>query len=288
MYYFGIDIGGTKTAILLANGDGETVATSIQQSESTDAERFFSELCEALDALLHNEHIEREAVRGIGIGMPGIVDRQQGMAVYQNNLPLAHFPMKARLLQLFPQADIQIDNDVNVAALHEYKARHFSTQLMLYITVSTGIASTLVHAHAALNGQGMAGEIGFSTLGYGRQLEQDVSGPALERKLQQRLLDEQSLPQLLVQARPEVEMELAYVVERLGQLITEYTYLLHPHCIVIGGGVMNAQHELIERIEQYVAQQFHHLPLYKQQLPTIEGAIHKGDTGVKGALMLLL
>ncbi|WP_249671357.1 ROK family protein, partial [Bacillus thuringiensis] len=66
------------------------------------------------------------------------------LAVYQNNIPWSNFPISERLIESFPYAQILMDNDVNMATWGEYNARGFCKEVLVYVTLSTGLSCCTV------------------------------------------------------------------------------------------------------------------------------------------------
>ena len=101
-------------------------------------------------------------IRGIGVGVPGKVDREKGVAVMQNNLPWRHFPLADRIREEIP-VPVVLDNDVCMAAHGEWMKRGGSVEeTFVYFTISTGIACCTIHRGRILRGAGFSGEIGLA------------------------------------------------------------------------------------------------------------------------------
>ncbi|MEJ7598831.1 MAG: ROK family protein [Kofleriaceae bacterium] len=156
MPVLGIDLGGTK---LLACGLDDDDATRYRVRLPTG--RAFGPAA-ALDAI---EGVVRDARRvlgtldAIGIGVPGLVDHRRG-SVFSSTIlegwtevPLAD--TVSRRVDL----PCTIDNDVNVAAIHEHHVRDASE--LLYVAIGTGIGGALVLDGTLRRGaRGVAGELG--------------------------------------------------------------------------------------------------------------------------------
>lgn len=284
--YIGIDIGGTKTALILQSENGQTLNQHILPSNNEHAEVFYEKLVEAIHKLLENINPPFK-IEGIGIGMPGIINYQEGYAELQNNLPLEKFPIVKRLQEQFQVEKVVIENDVKLAALMEFHGRQLSEETLLYITVSTGIAAAIIHAGRPIQGRGMAGEIGFSQWSAEPSLEADLSGPAMEIKLQHKLNTQANLANLLQMDNSIVQQEVEYFTDRFAYLLKEYILLFDPHVIVFGGGVVNNNEFLLQSIEHKLNTYLSHYYIYEKRWTKVESALYKGDSGVKGATLLL-
>ena len=144
-YAIALDIGGTKIAAGLINELGEVSAYEKLPSKTGDKESMFKQVVAAIDAIFAQSDAVKENIIGIGVGLPGKVNRENGVAVFQNNLPWTNFPLQERLLEVYPKLAILIENDVAVAAYGEYFLSKVETgQLFTYITLSTGVASASI------------------------------------------------------------------------------------------------------------------------------------------------
>ncbi len=101
---------------------------------------------------------------GIGIGVPGIVDRQ-GNLLSAPNLGWERIPLLEQLQDEFG-VDVSIDNEANVGALGELQfGAGRSVSNLLYISVGVGIGAGIVlDGQIYRGGSGFAGEVGHMTL----------------------------------------------------------------------------------------------------------------------------
>ncbi|MDI2586966.1 ROK family protein [Psychrobacillus sp. NEAU-3TGS] len=286
-YILAADIGGTKLATALFKNDGTVVKTNESLSEKKDEELLFQCLVNSFRSLCINEGVNFDDINGIAVGIPGIVDAEKGIAVFQNNLPWRDFPLVERLESEFPQSKIMMDNDVYMATWGEYTTRGFSSETMVYVTLSTGISCCLIHQGLFLRGSGMAGEIGFSLTGTSdTSLETLVSGPALELKGRKQFNNpELSLKEMMVgyyQGNVHIARIINEAVTALAKEVYQILVFTDPHCIVLGGGVFNHHPTLIEAVRKEVGQYLSH-PLLKGKEERIEASIYKGEAGIRGA-----
>ena len=137
---------------------------------------------------------------------------------------------------------IALDTDVNGAAYGEYRwGAGRGLESLGYVTVGTGIGGGVIVGGEPLHGmlhpemghlhvrRHPADQFAGSCPFHGDCLEGLASGPAIERRLGRPAT---ALGPDLARA---VELEAYY----LGQLMTSIIYLLMPHRIVVGGGVLN-------------------------------------------------
>lgn len=286
-YILAADIGGTKLATALFTIDGELVKSHEIKSDKESGEKLFEGLVQSFNTLCTQSNVVVKQIERIAIGLPGIVDAANGIAVFQNNLPWREFRLTENLSKLFPTSQITVDNDVYMAAWGEYATRGYASETLVYVTLSTGISCCTIHNGQFLRGAGMAGEIGFSLVDEaGSTLESYVSGPSLEIKGQSKF----SNPEISLKEM----MEFYYqgderIIEIMKAAITALAKEVHhilvysdPHCVVLGGGIFNHHPELVQAVRKEVSTYLTH-PLFKGKENRIEVSIFKGDAGLRGA-----
>lgn len=138
----GVDIGGTKVAVGLIDLSGAVLEELIVASDGRNREPMFEIVVDAIRSLLKKVGLAEEEI-ALGVGVPGIVDSKNGIAIFQNNLDWENFPIRDRLQAAFPKVDmIKIDNDVVHAGFAEWRASGLTKEdSLVFLTISTGIAS---------------------------------------------------------------------------------------------------------------------------------------------------
>lgn len=164
-YTIGIDVGGTKIAYGLFDGDKNLVDKHRVLSDAAlSAEQFFDRIVGDIHMILERHELTLDSIGGIGIGVPSYVLFEEGKIIKTVNLPnIADFPAKAYLLEkLRSDMRIVIDNDGHTGALAEHRqgaGRGF--RHMLYCPVSTGISSGIIINNELFRGSyGWSGESG--------------------------------------------------------------------------------------------------------------------------------
>jgi glucokinase len=173
---YGIDIGGTKV-LGVALGSAGQVLVEARVSTPTgpahgdavgrEVARAVVDVVAQLDAAPEVAAAQpgSPGLAGappIGIGVPGMVDREGGLR-FSPNLPQAHgVDWHVLLSEQMPRRRFLIENDANLAALAEHRlgaGRGFDHVLM--VTLGTGIGGALiVDGRLRVGGHGYAGEIG--------------------------------------------------------------------------------------------------------------------------------
>lgn len=261
-YNIGIDIGGTKIALGLVDEAQVLVADSSFTTNIESAEALFEDLLHHLRHFMELHQLELSQITSIGIGIPGKVDRSQGIALKQNNIPWENFPVSARLKNIFPEIPISIDNDVNAAAWAEYKyAQLKSTELFEYMTISTGIALTSVLDDKIIRGEGFSGEIGLLQVKGNKTLEEMCSGPGIAKQAQI-LLDRKELTTREVFERwqagnTEIDQLINWTAEQLARVVHAIICLHDPKKIVFGGSVIYHNQDFFELVKEKLSHLLH-------------------------------
>lgn len=288
-YSIGVDIGGTKVACGLINENGDVIDQKMTPSQTETRETMFQCVITCIEELLSSSSIPKEQLKGIGVGVPGKVDRKNGIAVFQNNIPWKNFPVVSRLKEALGIDHIVIDNDVYMAAYAEWKDNQLTDELMAYVTVSTGISSAIIDAGSFIRGAGFAGEIGLIPIctDHGRApLEKVAAGPALSKLAKHICADESAEAKTLFkhyyEGHKEAKQHVNQFIDHLAQGIYTINSLLDPHRIVFGGSVAMYNPVILdllkERLQIDMLDEQKHLldHLYVSQLGSNQGIIGAG------------
>lgn len=164
--YIGIDIGGTKCAVILADDRGQKLSRI--PFETSDADTTLTQIFSVIEQL--------PAGRAIGISCGGPLDEARGLILSPPNLPgWDNIPVVQMLTDQFG-IPAYLCNDANACALAEWKfGAGQGTQNMIFLTFGTGMGAGLILNGRLYSGtNGNAGEIGhmrlsdFGPVGYGK------------------------------------------------------------------------------------------------------------------------
>lgn len=254
-----IDIGGTKIAVGLVDGEGAILA---RRECATDPERGFDEALARMRRML--EEAARDvgsAITGIGIGCTGPVDPLAGVIGNVDFLPgWEGAPIVERLASSFG-VRTAMENDADAAALAEARwGAGRGIARFIYVTVSTGIGGGMVFDGRLYRGTGGSHpEIGHHTIdpagprcfcGARGCWEVLASGPAMSAWMNPEAPAELSAEKICElaeagdgRAREAVEREGRYLGLGLANLVT----LFSPDVIALGGGVMRSSRLFLPR-----------------------------------------
>jgi predicted NBD/HSP70 family sugar kinase len=136
--YLTIDIGGTKTLVAVFSPGGD-ILQSVRFPTNKDYGAFINELASSLAGL------PLEPAVACCVAVPGLLDRQRGVAIALGNLPWHDVPIQADISRLLKGAPVAIENDARLAGLAEAVAVNSQFSSIFYLTVSTGIGGALIH-----------------------------------------------------------------------------------------------------------------------------------------------
>jgi glucokinase len=301
-YWLGVDLGGTKILSGLFDDELKLLARSKQPTSADGGPAaVFGRIVQGVEAVMKEANVEPSQIRGMGIGVPGQVERGTTLVHFAPNLDWREVDLKP----LMPAAwmwPLVVENDVRMGTYGEYAhgaAR--GARNVLGVFVGTGVGGGLIINGELFSGfNGNAGEIGHLILHWrrGTPLE-SLAGRKYMMKRAKEVLDDSpkrvrkewkgiDLPNVrssqlaeYYQKDDPIAVQLVDDAARaLGAAIGGVVNFLSPEVIVIGGGVTGALGEtFIERIWE-IAQRYT-LPGAAQGIRCVPAAL-ADDSGIIG------
>jgi len=153
----GVDVGGTKILAIAVDEEGRRVGTEVRRPTPRGADALF----DALVGVISEVRAHAGEIEAIGVGVPGLVDRDGRLAVGPNLPGIANLSIRDEL-HARTQLPVAVDNDATCATWAEVKlgaARGASEAFM--VTLGTGIGGGVVTQGKLQRGaNGFAGEPG--------------------------------------------------------------------------------------------------------------------------------
>ena len=210
----GVDIGGTKTALLAWERTTDEVLAQDVFATPTEIgpEAMVDRLVAATDTLLAGCGQERASMRGIGVAVPGLVDAQAGVVLTAGNLAgWSRVPL-IDLLEAKLHVPVVIEHDANAAALGErWRGAARNLETFAFVALGTGIGvGIVVNGRLYRGAHHAAGELGDLVVGrdfLGQErggqgnLAQLIGGKTLRRRARQATGDDLSSADVISQAR---------------------------------------------------------------------------------------
>lgn len=164
-FLLGLDIGGTKSAAVVGDVSGMTLARVGGPTPSD-----WRAALAAFNGWLHEAcarcgYAPANAV-ALGVSCGGPLDSKTGIVYSPPNLPgWDAVPLRALLEEAF-SLPVQVENDANATALAEHRwGAGIGCQNMAFLTIGTGIGAGLILDGKLYRGRGdLAGEIGHATV----------------------------------------------------------------------------------------------------------------------------
>jgi len=177
--WIGVDVGGTKTAIVLTGAPPAIDARIAFATRPEDGPAPALDLIQQnIHQLLHQFGIEQGEVEGIGVSCGGPLDRHAGIIQAPPNLMTwVDVPIKSILEREF-RVPCRLENDANAGAVAEFRfGAGRGVQSMVFLTMGTGLgAGIIVDGRLYHGASDMAGEIGHVRLTPSGPLGHNKSG----------------------------------------------------------------------------------------------------------------
>ncbi|MEM9574849.1 MAG: ROK family protein, partial [Pseudomonadota bacterium] len=153
-YVCGIYLGDVRnTAIIVDFGGNVIGSASIDHNiAQRSPEALIDDASKVLAHALVDANLEKEALTGIGLGMPGLIDTHSGMVVWSPLLDRRGVNLRKLAFDRF-DIHVDIDNDANIVTLAELwfgKARAMSN--FVVVTIEHGIGMGIVINHKLYRG----------------------------------------------------------------------------------------------------------------------------------------
>lgn len=266
--YAGIDLGGTKILVLVADSRGSVLGTARVPTLATQGpESVIGRIVDAVHAAAAEAKVETNALLGAGVSAPGPIDTDEGVITDPPNLPGWHNVPLARILRERLGAPVALENDANCGAVGEHMFgagrgyRH-----MLFVTISTGIGGGIIIDNELYEGaSGAAGEVGHIGVsvdgpvcgaGHVGCLEAFASGTAIAARAREMIaagglprtarIAEHDPPlsaKTVQMAAEQGETEAAAIISSAGRYLgiglASLINVFNPQVIVLGGGLTN-------------------------------------------------
>jgi len=308
----GIDLGGTNVRLALVSPQGKILSRWERSTPSSDRSVLLSTLTADLATAGEAARSQGWEIKGVGIGVPGLIHPQEGLVVFSPNVPALNDCPLVPLLTSQVDWPLFLENDADLFALGEHWiGAGAGLQHMLGITLGTGVGGGLI-----LNGQiwagpqGTAGEIGHMTVDpEGRKchcgnrgcLETMASGFWTVTWVKEQLaqgasswlrelfeadpdaIEGQTLVVAAQQADPLARRAFDRVGRSLGQAIAGVVHLLGISRVVIGGRFARAWEVFQYSLE---AELHRRLTLFPPEAVSVCPAQLGDDAGLGGAARL--
>lgn len=157
----GIDIGGTKIAGGLVDGDGLIVRRARRHTPAQEPDEIIAATVELIDELAAAARDQGIDAPKVGVACAGYIDKAGSNVLFAPNIAWRQEPLRARLEKATGHA-VVIENDANAAAYGEFlHGAGADVDDMVMVTLGTGVGGGIVLEGELMRGShGIAAEIG--------------------------------------------------------------------------------------------------------------------------------
>jgi glucokinase len=245
----GIDIGGTKVKLILLYR-GKVIAEDKYLVRSFKSSREFLATLIAHVELLMKDY-PKYRFKGIGIGIPGVLDERRQKVLVPPNLKIIKNIDFIKVFKLRFNIPVRLENDTNAMALAEMiwgagKGR----ESMILLSLGTGVGGGIVYRKGnkvqLLTGHhGAAGEIGHMLINF-NGVEGSRKKGTLEEYASIKFLRKRSakhaftIQQEAMAGKKSAQKIYAELGHYLGFGLANIVNIFDPEIIVLGGGVSEA------------------------------------------------
>ncbi len=314
MHVIGVDLGGTKLAAAIFDGEGlflQKKVTPLAKRQGKEVGRLIGD---EIGHLLTAGRKKGYSITGIGISVPGIYFSERG-SVWAPNIPgWDEYPLLGELRSVsgLKDAEVRIDSDRACYILGEtWRGKAQGCRNAIFVAIGTGIGAGILVDGRILRGHGdIAGAIGW--MGLDRPFrdvyrscgcfEYHGSGEGIARVARELLTKEQGHKSLLAQKESSqitsYDVFDAYqqndvlaikvfdhCIEFWGMSVANLISIFNPEKIILGGGVFGPAARFLDRI---IAEALKWAQPISSRQVSIEVSSLGDDAGLIGAGKLAL
>lgn len=271
--YLGFDLGGTKMLAAVVDEDFKILATEKKKTKpELGTEAGLDRMRKCIDAALKNADVAPEDLKGIGFGLPGVLDLEKGRVVRLLNVGWEDVPICDHFREIY-KTPVVIDNDVNTGTYGEYRCGAGKGHKdIVGIFPGTGIGGGIIVGgrlhHGVTGGAAEIGHLCYDARGphcacgargcyeawASRVAIAANSAAAVFRGLAPNLAEAAgtdlkeirsgALAKAIKQGDKVIEEIVREAAYAVGQLAADMIVTLSPSMILLGGGLVEAMEDL--------------------------------------------
>lgn len=304
-YYIGIDIGGMsiKAGVIDSDHPEKILGINSVKTPQCGGDGFCAACYEALDKAIELSGVAKEDIKGVGIGAPGVSDKENGVLVYVGTINYDNARIRD-YIQARLNVPVWIENDANVAAVGEYFAKRSGKTMncFIFLTIGTGVGGgVIINDKLYVGHNGAGAELGHIlthkdglTCDCGRVgcYEAYASMTALIRNAKAKAselgIDGEINGKTIFQAADNGnETAIALIndwISEIGEGVADMINIFQPEELVIGGAVSAQGERLLAPIRE-VARSKDFTRNLDMSHTKISAATLGGDAGIIGAAL---
>ncbi len=313
MYRIGIDLGGTNIVAGVVDDHCQIVATAkCKTACPRPAEEIIADMAKVARQAAEKAGITMDQVRGVGVGSPGVCNKDTGIVERAANLGFENVPV-CEMLEKLLNKKVLIENDANAAALGEYTAGAAKgAKSCICITLGTGVGGGVILNGEVYSGFNFAGtELGHIVITVGGEpcscgrrgcWEAYASATALVRQTR-RAMEENRDSKMweLAPTLEDVDGRTAFDAMRAGDpvgkaVVDQYIYyvaaglidminIFQPEVLCVGGGICKEGDTLLLPLKKHIEEE--RFSQYSKKQTRLCVAELGNDAGIIGAACLI-
>ena len=294
----GIDLGVDYIHIILSNFIGEIIFEEyVNLKIKEDNEKFLNIFFDLIQKAIDKAPETPKGILGIGIGVPGIVEKESGVVLVAPNLKWSNVPLKDIVKQRF-NLPVYIDNEANAGALGEkWFGEWGKVTDLIYLSVGIGLGAGIIIDNKLFRGTaGFAGEVGHTTINFQDDvcscgnigcLENFASERALLSVIKKIVKEgsedryiccenvDEITPSQIIQAAKDgsrvCRMAVLEVAEKMGIGVANLVNIFNPEIVIIGNKASFFGDLFLEKLREVINQrsfitQFYNLKIEVSKL----------------------
>ncbi|HEY7032871.1 MAG TPA: ROK family protein [Thermomicrobiales bacterium] len=285
----GVDVGGTKVAVVVCDTDtgDELARDSFSTPADATPEALLDRVSESIEALVAQTGQSMKRLRALGVAVPGQVDHEEGLVIVAGNLTgWKDVPLRGILTRRF-DAPIWIEQDANAAALGErWRGSARNMHNFVFLALGTGIgAGVMINGRLHRGYNNAAGEVGNFVMGrqhLGKErrghgsLELLVGGPAIRKEARKVVRKKLTAAEAIELADEDRRLKPVAdrVADYLAIAVINIAALLDPQAIIFGGGTASAGTDLIDRVRSRVERELRVVPALMHSVLGEDAQLH--------------
>jgi glucokinase len=229
MSILGIDLGGTNVrAGRVKNESIEKITTSKITSDGAE-ELVLKEICQTIDNVIQTD------VKGIGVGVPSIVDTEEGIVYDVQNIPSWKEVHLKDYLEKKYNLPVYINNDANCfVAGEKYFGNAKDFENVVGLIIGTGLGAGLILNNKLYSGKNCgAGEFGMISFKE-HNYEYYCSGQFFSQCYS---IEGSLLYEMAKRGEPKALQIFSEFGSNLGEAIKLILYSIDPQMIILGGSL---------------------------------------------------
>jgi glucokinase len=310
-YGIGVDLGGTNIKIGIVTQKGKIIKKiSISSKAEGGPEKVVKQIKLGIKEVLSGN---KNKIRGIGIGAPGVVSVKKGTVENPPNFPGWTKVNLGHIIKKELGIDCHVENDANAAAIGEMifgSGKRYNSFVM--ITLGTGVGGGIIINRKLYRGEiGAAGEVGHITINYNGPrcncgsygcIEAYVGNNYLISKVKSDLTASPN-PKILKLVKNDLNLLTPIIInkaaengdafaksvinemgEQIGSVLASVSNLMDVSTFIIGGGVSGFGKPLFTAINKSLVERV--ITSLRNRVKVLPAKL-KNEAGIKGASALV-